>query len=51
MRLQRKMSQIKEEDKTPEQLSEVETKNILKKKFRKMIVKMIQGLKKRMEQV
>ena len=44
------MSQMKEQDKTPEkQLSEVVTGNLLEKEFRIMIVKMIQDLRKRME--
>ena len=42
------MSQVKEQDKTPEeQLSEVEIGNLLEKEFRVMIVKMIQDLRKR----
>ena len=44
------MSQMKEQDKTPEkQLSEVVTGNLLEKEFRIMIVKMIQDLGIRME--
>ena len=44
------MSQMREQDNTSEeQLSEVEIGNLLEKKFRVMIVKMIQDLKKRME--
>ena len=44
------MYQMKEQDKTPEkQLSEVEIANLPEKKFRIMIVKMIQDLGKRME--
>ena len=44
------MSQMKEQDKTPEeQLSEVQIGNLPKKEFRVMIVKIIQGLRKRME--
>ena len=50
MRWQRDMSQMKEQDKTPEeQLSEVQIGNLPKKEFRVMIVKIIQGLRKRME--
>ena len=50
MKRQRAMSQMKEQDKTPEkQLSEVEISNLPEKKFRIMIVKMIQDLGKRME--
>ena len=42
------MSQMKGKDKTPEkkQLNEVEISNLLEKQFRKMIVKMIQDLRK-----
>ena len=50
MKWQRNLSQTKEQDKTPEkQLSEVEIGNPPEKEFRKMIVKMIQDLRKRME--
>ena len=42
---QRKMSQMKENDKTPEeQLREVEIGNLSEKEFRIMVVKMIQNL-------
>ena len=41
---------MKEQDKTPEkQLNEVQIGNLPGKEFRIMIVKMIQGLRKRME--
>ena len=43
------MFQIKEQDKPPEQLSEVEIGNPHKKEFRVMIVKMTQHLGKGME--
>ena len=44
------MYQMKDQDKTPEkQLNEVEIGNLPEKEFRIMIVKMIQGLGKRME--
>ena len=44
------MYQMKEQDKTPEkQLNEVEIGNLPEKKFRIMIVRMIQDLGKRME--
>ena len=43
------MSQMKEQYKTPEELSEVEIGNLPEKEFRVMIVKMIQDLGKRME--
>ena len=44
------MYQLKEQDKTPEkQLNEVEVGNLPEKKFRIIIVKMIQDLRKRME--
>ena len=49
MKPQRNMFQIKEQDKPPEQLSEVEIGNLPKKEFRVMIVKMIQDLRKRMK--
>ena len=43
------MSQVKEQDKTPEeQLNKVDTDNLLEKQLRVIIVKMIQDLKKRM---
>ena len=41
------MSQMKEQDKTPEKLYEVEIDNLPGKEFR-MIVKMIQDVRKRM---
>ena len=40
---------MKEQDKTPEQLSEVDTDKLPENEFRVMIVKMIQDLGKRME--
>ena len=44
------MSQMKGQDKTPEkQLNEVEIGNLTQKKFKIMIVKVIQDLGKRME--
>ena len=50
MKKQKVMSQMKEQGKTPEkQLHEVEIGNLPEKEFSKMIVKMIQGLRKRME--
>ena len=46
------MSQMKGQDKTPEkQLNEVEIGNLPEKKFRIMIVKMIQDLRKNMEKM
>ena len=42
------MLQTEEQDKTSEELSEMETGNILKKEIRVMIAKMIKELKKRM---
>ena len=46
------MSQMKEQDKTPEeQLSAVEIGNLLEKEFRVMIVKMIQNLRNKMEKI
>ena len=45
MKSQRNMSQMKEQDKTPEeQLSEVEIGNLSEKDFRVMLVRMIQDL-------
>ena len=45
------MFQMKEQDKTPEeQLRELEIDNLLGKEFRVIIVKMIQDLRKRMEE-
>ena len=49
MRQQRNIFKIKEQDKTTEQLSEVEIGNLLKKEFRIIIVKMLQDLRKRMK--
>ena len=43
------MSQMKEQDKTPEELSEEEIGNLPEKEFRVMTVKMIQDLGKRTE--
>ena len=44
------MSQMKEQDKTPEeQISEMEIGNLPEKQFRVMMVKIIQDLRKRME--
>ena len=44
------MYQVNEQDKTPEkQLNEVEIGNLPEKEFRRMIVKMIQDLRKRKE--
>ena len=45
------MSQMKEQDKTPEKLYEVEIGNLPGKEFRIMIVKVIQDLGKRMEKM
>ena len=44
------MSQMKEQDKTPEEkLSEVEIGNLLQKEFRVMIIQMIKELRRRMD--
>ena len=40
---------MKEQDKTPEKLSEVERGNLSKKEFRVMIMKMIKELGRRMD--
>ena len=49
MRWQRNIFQMKEQDKTPEQLSEVERGNLPKKEYRVIIVKMIQEFMNRMD--
>ena len=49
MKRQRTLYQMKEQDKQKKQLNEVEKGNFPQKKFRIMIVKMIQDLGKRME--
>ena len=50
MKKHKVMSQMKGQDKTPEkQLNEVEIGNLPEKWFRIMIVKIIQGLRKRIE--
>ena len=52
MKMQRVMSQIKEQDKTQKkQLNVVEIGNLPEKEFRIMIVKMIQDLGKRMKKM
>ena len=52
MKRQRVISQMKEQDKTPEkQLNEVEIGSLPEKEFRIMIVKLIQNLRKRMEKM
>lgn len=43
------MFQMKEQDKTPEELSDVEIGNLPEKEFRVMIVKMIQKLGRKMD--
>ena len=51
MKRQRARYKMKEQDKTPEkQLNEVEIGNLPEKEFRIMIVKMIQDLRKTMEE-
>ena len=52
MKKQKVISQMKGQDKTPEkQLNEVEIGNLPEKEFRIMIVKMMQDLVKRMEEM
>ena len=52
MKRQRIISLMKEQDKTPEkQLNEMEIGNLPEKEFRIMIVKMMQDLVKRMEEM
>ena len=51
MKMQRTMSQTKEQDKTPQkQLNEVEVGKLPEKEFRIMIVKMIQDVRKEWRQ-
>ena len=51
MRQQRNISQMKEQDKTPEEeLSEVAIGNLPKKEFEVMIVKMIKELRRKMDE-
>ena len=49
MRQQRNIFQKKEQDKTPEELNEMDIGNLPEKEFRVMIVKMIQDLRRRMK--
>ena len=50
MRWQKNMSQMKEQDKTPEEeLSEVEIGNLPEKEFRVMIIKVMKELGRRMD--
>ena len=52
MRKQRVLSQLKEQDKTPEKrVNEENIGNLLEKEFRIMIMKMIQDLGNRMEKI
>ena len=51
MKKQKVMSQMKGQDKTTEQLNEVEICNLPEKEFTIMIVKMIQDLGKTMEKM
>ena len=46
MRKQRNMFQTKEQDKTLEELNEVETVNLLEKEFRVVTIKMIKELRR-----
>ena len=46
MRQQRNMFQMKEQDKAPEELSEVEISNLSSKEFKVMIVKMVNELRR-----
>ena len=43
------MFQMKEQDKTPEEVNEVEIGNLHKKEFRVVIIKMIKELRRRMD--
>ena len=49
MRWQRNIFQTKEQDKIPEELSEVEIGSLLEKEFRVMIIEIIKELGIRME--
>ena len=49
MRMQRKIFQMKEQDKTPEELSKVETSNLSRKEFKVMIINMFNKLGTRMD--
>ena len=44
------MFQTKEQDKTPEELSEVEESNLLDKEFKVMIIMMLNILSRRMDE-
>ena len=50
MRGQRKAFQMKEQDKTPEELSEVVKSNLPDKEFKVMIIKMLNELRRRMDE-
>ena len=43
------MFQMKEQNKTPEELSEVQIGSLIEKEYRAMTVKMIQDLRRRIE--
>ena len=49
MRWQRNIFQTKEQDKIPEELSEVEIGSLLEKEFRVMIIEIIKELGRRMD--
>ena len=51
MRQQRNMSQMKEQDKSPEEPSEVKIGNLLEKEFRIMMVKMNKNLENKKEKM
>ena len=50
MRWQRNIFQTKEQDKTPEELSELEIGNLPDKVFKVMIIKMIKEFERRMDE-
>ena len=50
MRWQRNRFQTKEEDKTPEELSEVEIGNLPYREFKVMIIKMFKELRRRFDE-
>ena len=49
MRQRRNMFQMKEQNKTPEEISKMETGNVPKKEFKVMIIKMTKELQNRMD--
>ena len=50
MNRQTNMFQMKEQDKTPEELSEMEISHLLDKEFEVMIIKMLNKFRRRMDE-